>query len=159
MKNIIVYSTKYGATEIAANSLKDILKDETISVNIKKQKVNELDSFDNVILGGSIYIGKIQKELINFIKKNIDIILMKKLGLFICSGAHGSDAEDQQFIDVFPEEINNKAIIKKNLGNIVDFNKMSFLDGFALKVVKKINQNYYIISEDRIKEVANIFNK
>ena len=63
MKNLIVYATKHGTVKKCAEMLKVKLNGETVLANVNEE-VPDLDNFDNVILGGSIYIGKIQKRVI-----------------------------------------------------------------------------------------------
>ena len=74
MKSIIIYSTKYGSTEKASELLKENMKGEVDLVNIMKETVPDIKGYDNVIFGGSVYIGKIQKKLTNYINENIDEI-------------------------------------------------------------------------------------
>ena len=55
MKNLIVFITKYGSVEKSSQLLKGKLQGETTIVNLKKDSVPDLQDFDNIILGGSIY--------------------------------------------------------------------------------------------------------
>ena len=82
MKSIIIFSTKYGCAEKTAKMLQSKMKGDVRMVNIVKDKVPALDEFDAVILGGSIYMGRIQKELTAFISGNLPALLKKKVGLF-----------------------------------------------------------------------------
>ncbi|MFZ5639495.1 MAG: flavodoxin domain-containing protein [Bacillota bacterium] len=86
MRSLIIYATKYGCAEKAATILKSKMNGDVFLVNVMKEKVPGLDQYDNVILGGSIYIGKIQKALIKYIKSNLPSLLQKRVGLFICAG-------------------------------------------------------------------------
>ncbi|MDH7552618.1 MAG: flavodoxin domain-containing protein [Spirochaetota bacterium] len=61
MKEIIIYSTKYGSVERSAKMLKSYLPEDTVPVNVKNEKEVNIEDFDTVILGGSVYMGKIQK--------------------------------------------------------------------------------------------------
>lgn len=62
MKTIIIYTTKYGCAEKAAYLLRSKLGEGTEAVNLMHAKEPLLDKYDTVILGGSIYFGKIQKK-------------------------------------------------------------------------------------------------
>src|SRR6056297_3111760 len=88
MSTLIVYATKYGCTEKAVNRLADYLDGETQLLNLgsKDNKDLKLEEYDTVVVGGSIYAGNIQQEVKNFCSENINILLQKKLGLFICCG-------------------------------------------------------------------------
>ena len=63
MKTIIVYSSKYGYTEDCVNSLAEKIDGEVSTFNIYTEKIPSIDEFDNIIIGGSIYMGQIQKKL------------------------------------------------------------------------------------------------
>ncbi len=54
MKNLILFTTKYGSVEKCSNLLKEQLDGETRIVNLKRDAVPNLQEFDNIILGGSI---------------------------------------------------------------------------------------------------------
>lgn len=48
--------------EKCSKELKDKLHGEVVTVDIKKDSVPDIGLFDNIIIGGSVYAGKIQKE-------------------------------------------------------------------------------------------------
>ena len=59
MKNCILFTTKHGSAEKAALLLKEKLKADTDIINLKIVKNPDISDYDTVILGASIYIGKI----------------------------------------------------------------------------------------------------
>lgn len=83
MKTLIVYGSKYGFNEDCAVKLKKNLKGEVTCINLKKDEAVEVQKFDRVLIGGSIYAGGIQKEVKKFCEKNLDILLKKEVGIFI----------------------------------------------------------------------------
>lgn len=82
MRALIVYATKYGCTEKCVDILKSYLDIEVDVFNAKSNKIR-LEKYDVVIIGGSVYMGKIQKEVTHFCKRNIKKLLKKKLGIFV----------------------------------------------------------------------------
>ena len=56
MKTLILYATKYGATEACARLLAQNLEGEVQIINIKQAKDIDLRKYDRVILGSSIYV-------------------------------------------------------------------------------------------------------
>lgn len=135
MKAIILYTSKYGCTEKAAYLLKSQLGEGTVVVNLMLAKVPPLVQYDTVILGGSIYYGKIQKEMSEYILKNQTELRDKRLGLFICAGTKREQAV-QELKNSFPEDLFNKAVAKEVFGDEVDVQKLSFKDKFVLRMVK-----------------------
>ena len=72
MNTLIVYSSKYGCTEKCAKLIKEKLNEEVDLVNLKNVKDIDIYKYNKVIIGGSIYIGKIQKSVTEFCTKYID---------------------------------------------------------------------------------------
>lgn len=66
MKTLIAYATKYGTTEKCANILAQKLSSEAELVNLKKARTIDLNQYDSVIIGGSVMMGRIRKEVKEF---------------------------------------------------------------------------------------------
>ena len=115
MKNLIIYSTKYGFVKKCVRNLKLKLNNETETFNISLNKIPDLDDYNCIVFGGSIYAGKIQKKLTKFIKKNLDKLLTKNIALFICSGGEQKDSL-KYLKNVFPEALQKKAASKELFG-------------------------------------------
>jgi len=84
----VFYASKYGTTKKAVKSLKEKLESKGYSVevfNIMKEKytLKDRNNFELILVGGSIYMGKIQKEVTKFCQNNKEIILSNTLGLFL----------------------------------------------------------------------------
>lgn len=135
MKAIIMYTSKYGCTEKAAYLLKAQLGEETEVVNLMLAKEPSLDRYDTVILGGSIYYGKIQKEMTEYILKNQTELRDKRIGLFICAGTKREQAV-QELKTSFPEDLFNEAVTKEVFGDEIYVQKLSFMDKIVLRMIK-----------------------
>lgn len=154
MKSIIVYATKYGCTKKAANILKSKLSGDVQMVNALKDTVPPLNQFDNIIFGGSIYMGKIQKELISCITTNLELLQSKKLGLFICAASPDLEARKRELESAFPAEVFNHATVKALFGYEFNFEKMNFMDKMITKAIKGDKNNASEIDENNISEFA-----
>ena len=152
MKTIILYATKYGAAEdIAQRIAKEI--DGAIIHNLNKD-APALEEFDCIIIGSSVYAGKIRKEAKEFLAKNKDALLKKKFGLFV-SGI-GADGEKKYFNDNFPHEILQSAKAAGFLGGIFDPKKAGAFERFIVKLIIKHPDYINVIDEDRIIKFAEI---
>lgn len=156
MKTVILYSTKHGTVEKAVKLLNKELGESVISYRMKKNipLSLSLNDFDLVILGGSIYMGNIQKEIRNFIKQNLDILLTKRVGLFICAGHPNPIEIQKEWENAFPKELYNHAIVKENIGYEFDFNKMSFLEKAMIKKIHGIKESQFALSNETITHFA-----
>ncbi|MCK5786311.1 MAG: flavodoxin, partial [Candidatus Sabulitectum sp.] len=90
MSTVILYTTKYGTAAKCAGILKEKTSEETQIINLKESPDFNFKSYSSVILGASVYVEKIQKEMSAFCEKNREELLKKKVGLFICSGDTGT---------------------------------------------------------------------
>ena len=157
MKTIIVYGTKHGSAEKCSKLLKDKLQGEVVTVNIKKGNVPDITTFDNVIIGGSIYMGQIRKEVKKFCAENLNVLKSKRVGLFICG--MGDKEDITQLNKSFPEELLTKAIAKEHFGGEIIFKNMNFFEGFIMKKVNKSDKDVSKISEENINKFADLINK
>ncbi len=76
-KYLIAYASRYGTVERAMAIIRDSLGEAT-TCNLKKQSCPDLNNFDWIIIGGSIYAGRIQKEVKKFCQKNLSLLRQKK---------------------------------------------------------------------------------
>lgn len=89
-KGIILYQSKYGATQKYA----DWLKEETgyDCIETKKAKLESVQNYDVIVLGGGVYASGIAG--LHFLKKNIGVLSDKKIAVF----AVGASPYDEKAI-------------------------------------------------------------
>lgn len=85
-KGIILYQSKYGATEKYAQWLRDALGFDMVQT--KAADVKTLMVYDTILLGGGVYASGIAG--FSFLKKHIDKLSGKKIAVF-CVGASPYD--------------------------------------------------------------------
>lgn len=159
MNNILIlYSTKYGCSEKCAIELSKELTGKVDLVNLMENNKINLTKYDIVILGGSIYIGRIQKELTNFIKQNTNELMKKEIGLFICCMMDGEGIE-KQITENFPSELLNKAKSVESFGGEFKFSKMNFMEKTIVKKIVKVTSDKSDIRYENIKRMAMKLNK
>lgn len=139
MKTIIIYATKYGYTEDCVQEMKHQLKGDVLTVNILTEKLSSLEAFDNVILGGSIYMGQIQKKLKTFCECNMNSLLQKRIALFLCCGL--PENFEQNLANAFPNEVRANAIASECFGGELRTNKMNSPDRIISNIMKKAANN------------------
>jgi menaquinone-dependent protoporphyrinogen oxidase len=159
MKTIIIFATKYGCVENAVGILKSMLTGEVKQVNIMKENVPSLDHFDHVIIGGSIYVGRIQKKLSKFVDKNLSELLTKRIGLFICAGEKKEEVREKELVDAFPNELFEHAICKDIFGYEIHFEKLNFLEKKMVAAVLRLKMSCSELSVEKIKRFAEILSK
>jgi menaquinone-dependent protoporphyrinogen IX oxidase len=138
MKGIIVYKGKYGATYQYAQSLASTLQLPVIlSDNVHGE---DLTAYDYIILGSSVYVGKIQ--LRSWLKKNISFIQDKKLFFFVVCATPTDDKQKLEHIsrENIPMEVRNRADVFFLRGRMIKKN-LSMKDRFLLKMGSMFAKN------------------
>jgi menaquinone-dependent protoporphyrinogen oxidase len=154
MKSIVIYATKYGSAEKAAGILKSGMEGQVHQVNIMKQKAPVLDEYDNVILGGSIYMGRIQKKITDYITANLPVLLNKRIGLYICAGLPDPETRAKELAGAFNAELYEHAVCKEIFGHELNYEKMGFLDKLIMKAVKGDKNSSSEFYQDKIEAFA-----
>lgn len=156
MSTLIVYGTKHGTAESCAKELCKMLLEKAELQNLKLNSNIDISKYDKVIIGGSIYAGRIQKEVSAFCTKNIDLLKEKKLGFFIC--CMNENEGEKQINTVFPKELLQNAIVTDSFGGAFEFNKMNFFERFIVKKISKVDKDKNAILMDNIKKFATAMN-
>jgi menaquinone-dependent protoporphyrinogen oxidase len=151
MKTAIIYASNHGTTEEVAGKIQQGLgEDKARLFNLKHKNHFDLSQFDQIIVGGSIHAGSVQKRVRNFIDKNQPELLEKRLGLFLCC-MHEQEAETE-FNNAYPEILRSHATSKKIMGGEFRFERMNFIEKALVKKIAGINQSVYKVDENKIKE-------
>ncbi len=158
MKTVIIYTTRYGCTEKAAGMLKNKLEGEVDLVNLTGQIESNLDGYDRVILGGSIYIGQIQKQIKEYANRHLEQLQHKKIGLFICAGRPEPELLEKELNDAFPRPLLDQALARGFFGYEYDFAKLKLFDKMIVRKVVGLKESKFQISEDAIASFAGRMN-
>lgn len=156
MSIAIIYATKHGCTDKCAHTLSNEIIKETTLINLETNAETDISEYDTVVIGGSIHAGMINKKIKKFINKNQDMLLKKKIGLFLCCMFEG-DTALKQFQDAYPESLRKKAVAHGLFGGELDFNKMNVLERALVKKIANVDKSISRISYSNIKEFAKQF--
>jgi menaquinone-dependent protoporphyrinogen oxidase len=141
MKTLIVYSSKYGSTAKCAASLSTKLKGEVDLFHLGQgMPPARLADYDQIIIGGSIYMGRIQQEVTLFCTQAQDELAGKRIGLFICCMKDGEDAQ-VELARAYPPELFQAAIAREAFGGEVSFGKLNMFDYCVIRWIVKIKRD------------------
>lgn len=157
MKTAIVFSSSHGTTEKAAHLLKENLVGEVELIDLRKQPNPDIGEYNPVIIGSSIHAGSMQAKVKNFIGKNQNVLLDKKIGLFLCCMYEGDEAK-KQFEKGYPEELREAAISHGLFGGEFIFSKMNFIERKIIKKISGVTSDVSKLDHDAIKKFAGEFN-
>lgn len=157
MKTLIAYASKYGTTEKCANLLKDKLDGEVVVANLKKVKP-QLSEYDAVIVGGPIYIGKLNKVVEAFCINNLPTLVDKKLGFFLCH-MEMEKPLDELIAKHYPKKLVETASAASGFGGAFYVSKMNFLYKAMIKKSAGIMDDQEKILYEEIDKFASKFNE
>jgi menaquinone-dependent protoporphyrinogen IX oxidase len=162
MKGIIIYKSKYGATRQYAEWIGRELDIPVFESDALDS--DQLNQSDYVILGSSVYIGKLLIR--KWLNKNSNSILGKRTYLFVVCGTPANKKEqlNSYITESVPEKIRHKCKIYFLPGRLI-LNRLSWVDSILLKMgawmaksreaKEEMVKEYNEVSKENIKELVN----
>lgn len=147
MKTLIIYDSKYGKTKEYASAINEMLKDSVL-VNINEESF-DLDLYDVIVIGSAIYAGNLRPKTKDFITKEKNELLDKKLYLFTVQLNEGQKA-DEQLKEAYSEELYNHALDTATFSGEIILKKLNFFEKTIIKAIAKKDQDVKI---DHIKDL------
>ena len=139
-KALIVYGTRYGATESTSEEIAKVLQEEGLEVKVvdaKKEKVKDISPHDLIIVGSGMQMGKWTGEPEHFLNQFQKELANKKVAIFVSSAAQAlieyeKNTEEiennrKRYLEEKAAKYNIQPISMVTLGGVWDFNKMNFL--------------------------------
>ena len=154
MKTLIIYSSKHGTTKECCALVQQKLTHDSEIVSIEHNNTIDLSTVENVLIGSSVYAGKINKHLLKWINDHLNILTTKKLGIFLCCSI---EEELDTYFNLFPSAL----VQKSNLfycGGKIDLEQHNFLVRLMLKKImggKKSPE----LKKENITAIAEFFNQ
>lgn len=147
MKTLVAYCSRHGSAQKIAHLIAQELHHTSVRLlDLRMESLpEEVETYDQVVIGGSIHYGKIQHEVRDFCKDHQQELLSKRLGLYMCYMLE--DRADEEFNDAFPEELRNHASALGYFGGEIQLEKMNMLDSFVTKNVLHKDENEFKLDE------------
>lgn len=153
MKTAIIFATHHGTTELVANVIgEQLINDFVDLINIDKMEHIDLTPYQRVIIGGSIHAGMIQKSIREFCSDNLEILLSKQVGLFIC-GMNDNQWE-QELENAFPEKLRNHSDSNRIMGGEFKIEEMNIVEKFLVKKITGVGSSVSNILHDQIEQLV-----
>ncbi len=140
MKTVIIYASKYGSTKHSAEILAKYLSNKPTLINISEAEnlnIVDLTDFDCIVLGSPIYAGKPLRAMQDFYAANKEILIQKKLGLFINCINSDKTTIKMQLQNAYPSELRNHAVALSSFGGVLDPSKLTMAEKTILKIINK----------------------
>ena len=139
MKTLIIYGTRYGATEGTAKEIAKVLEEEKFDVkvvNVKEEKINDISSYELIIAGTGLQMARWVGEVEDFLKKHQKELAQKKVALFLSTMKTVSEREGKledlakakkMELDSKLDKYNFEFLSIGFFGGVLNFNKMNII--------------------------------
>jgi len=109
MRVLVVYASRYGATQGIAERIGAILRQQGLEATVEAvQDAGDPVGFDGVVIGSAVFYGHWMEKAARFVRRNQTVLANRPVWLF-SSGPVGTDLKDSQGRDLCvvatPEEI------------------------------------------------------
>lgn len=138
-KVLIVYASKYGATEEIAVYIGGFLERPGIEVDIKNiEMIDNIYKYDSIIIGSAVYMGQWRKKALNFLKKH-ELELSEKVTWIFSSGPTGKGNPEKllngwKLPNAVVNTINRiKPVDIKVFHGAVDIRELNFIERIIVK--------------------------
>lgn len=153
MNTAIIYSTRHGFTKEAVEYFRTKLSGNVEIFDIKGDKKIDLKRYDKLVIGGSIYVGNLSKEMKKFLTENKEKIVGKEYIIFFSSGSF----DERYVLENIPEEIAKGAKKIAHFGSALNKSNLSLIEKGILMLVGRYKE-YKKINEEEMDSAAKIIN-
>lgn len=153
MKTAIIYKSRHGTTcKVAEMIASKLGSSSTKLIDLAADHEPNLSVYDQIIIGGSIHVGKIQNELRKFCDKNLRALLKKDLGLFICCMDPDEGVRKLEFEGAFPKILREHSKVNGIMGGEFLFDKLNFIEKIAVRRIAHENKTISKLDNKAIEE-------
>lgn len=141
---LIVFASEHGTVEKCARELFLLIDGKVDICDLNKRDIiPDLSGYDSIVIGGSIHSGKIQRVISDFCVANLDLLINKRIGLFINCIYSGEKAL-KQLEEAFPRELSDKAVVREYFGGEINELKLNYWEKIITK--QMIDQENLVVS-------------
>ena len=152
MKALVCYAGKYATSEKVANELAGLLGEQTMVLPLKNKLDINIDEFDTIIIGGAVYMGKLNPLVNKFCVQNEEVLMTKYIGVFVCG------LQEEKFKQIYessiPQNIRTHVTSIKFVGGEIQFNRLNFFEKWIIRKVAGIQNDISKINHRSIQELA-----
>jgi menaquinone-dependent protoporphyrinogen oxidase len=168
-KILIAYGTTEGQTARIADHLAGMMQSrgfEAEPVDLKKTKDLSLDTYDGVIVGGSVHMGKHQENVVDFVHQNRNALERLPSAFFSVSlAANGDLANAEAYVENFVQQAGWRPTKVGLFSGALLYRQYGFLKRFMMKRIVRgkpgmstdTSRDYVYTDWDQVKRFAEDF--
>lgn len=153
MSVLIAYRSKYGATADCARALAARIPVQTKLADLARDRRPDVAAADVVLIGGSIYGGKIQREVPAFCDRQRELLLARPVGLFICC-LYRDEHAMAQLSSAFPDWLLAHAFARSWLGGEIHRDRLTLFDRVLIRSLPQSIHDIATVRREAIEELA-----
>ena len=139
--SLIIFSSTDGHTKTICNRIKSYFKNEDSVkiISLEDSSKYDLSNFDKIIIGASIRYGRHKKKVLDFVKKNKNILDFKKTAFFsvnvVARKSEKNTPDSNPYIKKFLRISKWKPKKIGVFAGKVDYPNYSFFDKYVIKLI------------------------
>jgi len=138
---LVCYGTSEGQTKKVAGRIASILRrrgHEATKVDLGSAAPDDIESFDAVLVGASIHVGKHQSAVASFVRDHREALALRPTGFFQLSLSSATDDEQRRaeaaaYVDEFVEATGFRPDRIGLFGGALRYSKYGFLKRLVMK--------------------------
>lgn len=150
MKTAIIYYSKKGTTQKVAKIISEKLNSQEGLIDLKNKPSIDISTYDRIIIGSPIYAGNSHNKVKKFIASNLNLLLNKEVGLYVCGMERDEAKQSDELERAYPKELIDKAKSKRFLGGEFLFENMNFFEKMIIKKIAKTDKSISEINQHNI---------
>jgi menaquinone-dependent protoporphyrinogen oxidase len=154
---LIAYCSKYGTTARCARILAERITGQTELVDLRAVRDPDVARFDVILIGGSVYGGKIQRQVPAFCERNRDALLRRHAGIFLCCLSHGERAA-AQVQGAFPEWLLAHAFARCLPGGELRYSSLTLADRILVRGLTRSLTDRSLLKIDALESLGDAVN-
>ncbi|WP_320053341.1 flavodoxin domain-containing protein [uncultured Acetobacteroides sp.] len=151
-KVAIVYATKHGTTEKVAQHIATLLGGDVTLISLEETRMPDLAAFDCIVIGGSIYAGKIRGKVATFCARNLSILLQKRVALYVCGMNYKE--YDAELRSAFLDQLRKHAAWSGVVGGEFYIDRMNFFERFLIRKISGVTASVSKLDYEKIEELV-----
>jgi menaquinone-dependent protoporphyrinogen oxidase len=132
MRALIAYCTRYGAARRCATHLSQRISGTVDVVDLGATRSVALEQYDAIVIGGSIYAGRIQRQVTSFCEFHERELVVKPVAVYLCCLYQGERAT-AQLNAAYPDWLLAHAVYAALPGGELRYASLRWLDRLAVR--------------------------
>lgn len=150
MKTAIIYYSKKATTQKVAKIISEKLNSQEGLIDLKNKPFIDISTYERIIIGSPIYAGNSHNKVKKFIASNLNHLLNKEIGLYVCGMERDEAKQREELERAYPKELIDKAKSKQFLGGEFLFENMNFFEKMIIKKIAKTDKSISEINQHSI---------